>query len=133
MAEAIDIIQQSMRQQGFQDADIQKALSGVASLVKRPGAKLVNFGNSIFLVIVKAPGEVEIHTFSAETPQQLAKNYVQLSKYLKNIGVKKVKTYSDDVRFKEIAKMTGLPIKVNQTAKMFGKEMKPSYEYILEM
>ena len=133
MAETIDIIQQSMRQQGYKDNDIQKALGGIATLVKRPGAKLVNFGNTVFLVMVKAPGEVEVHTFSAETPQQLARNFVSLSKYLKNIGVKTAKTYSDDVRFKEIGKMTGLPIKVNQTAKMFGNEMKPSYEYVLEM
>jgi len=133
MANSVDIIKQSMLQQNFSEQEIQKALAGVANLVSKPSAKLVNLGNSVFLVMVKAPGEVEVHTFSAETPQQLARNFVDLAKYLKNIGVKKASTFSDDVRFKKIAQMTGLPVKVGQTTKMFGNEMKPSYEYILEM
>ena len=131
MANAVEIIQQSMAQQGFDQESIDRALGGVAAIVKKPGAKLVNINNSVFLVLVKGVGSVEVHTFSSETPQALARNFVELSKYLKNIGVKIAKTYSDDPRFKEIARMTGLPVKVNEkTAPASGK---PAYEYVLEM
>jgi hypothetical protein len=82
--------------------------------------------------MVKAPREVEIHTFSEETPQALAKNFVDLSKYLKNIGVKKAYTYSDDPRFKKIAEMTQLPVKTEQSTGMIGDQMKPVYRYTLE-
>jgi hypothetical protein len=78
------------------------------------------------------PGEVEIHTFSEETPQALAKNFVELSKYLKNIGVKKASTYSDDPRFQKISEMTQLPVKVEQSVNLIGTEMRPVYRYTLE-
>jgi hypothetical protein len=133
MANAVEIIQQSMTQQGYDLETTQKALAGVATLVSKPGAKLVNLGNSVFLVLVKGIGEVEVHTFSAETPQALARNFVDLSKYLKNIGVKVARTYSDDRRFLQIAKMTGLPVKINEVQAPGKGPEAVSYEYVMEM
>lgn len=132
MANAVEIIQQSMAQQGFDAQTIDQALSGVAAIVQGPGAKLVNINNSVFLVLVRGPGEVEVHTFSSETPQALARNYVELAKYLKNIGVKIAKTFSDDPRFQQIAKMTRLPVKINEITPM-SDSGKKAYQYVLEM
>ena len=82
--------------------------------------------------MVKAPGEVEVHTFSAETPENLIQNYIKGAAYLQKIGVKKITTYSDNPAFQKVAKSTGLPVKINQTVKQQGGEMKPVYEYVLE-
>ena len=110
----------------------QKLIGGLGLLLKKPGNKLVQFGNSVFLVSVKAPGEVEFHTFSKESTNNLVQNYVKLAEYLKKIGVKKIKTYSDNPGFQRIAQSTGLPVKVNQTTRQQGGEMRPMYEYSLE-
>lgn len=133
MNPAYQLIESSMRRSGLDEQGLQRAMGGLGLSLRNPGTKLVHLGNSVFMVTVTAPNEVEVHTFSQETPQALAQNYVNLAKFLKNIGVKVAKTYSDDPRFQKIAQMTGLPVKVAQTQKMFGKEMKPAYEYVLEL
>jgi hypothetical protein len=129
---AFQIIENSMRRELKDEKMVQQGMAGLAAMVKSPQNKLVNLGKTVFLVMVKNPGEVEVHTFSEESPQGLANNFVQLTQYLKNIGVKKARTYSDDARFKKIAELTGLPIEIKQSTGMIGKEMRPVYEYSME-
>lgn len=128
----MQILESSLRRALPDEEQVGLAQGALVEMLKAPGNKLVHLGNSLFLVMVKAPGQVEVHTFSEETPQALAKNFIDLSKYLKNIGVKKASTYSDDPRFKKIADMTQLPVKVEQSVNMMGTEMRPVYRYTLE-
>jgi hypothetical protein len=94
------------------DAHVQQMLGGLVRILKDEGAKLVHLGNVLFLVMVRGQGVVEIHTIGEEKkPRDLAKNYLNLSKYLKNIGVKMAYTYAEDEKFKKLAKMVSLPVK----------------------
>lgn len=127
-----DILRSALFRALMDENLVAQAQGALVEMVKAPENKLVHLGNSLFLVMVKAPGEVEVHTFSEETPQQLAKNFVDLWKYLKNIGVKRAYTYSDDPRFKKIASMTNLPVKVEQSTQKMGEQMRPVYRYVLE-
>lgn len=129
----LDIIKGSLDKAGYEPRAVAKIVNGLASVVKNSPTRLVHLGNTVFMVTPTNPGEVEVHTFSQETPQGLARNFVDLSKYLKNIGVRRATTYSDDARFRQISEMTGLPVQVNQTVKVVGDEAKPVYEYVLEM
>ncbi len=133
MDDTMSIIQGSLENAGYEKRAVGKILNGLASTLQNSSTRLVHLGNTVFMVIPTNPGEVEVHTFSQETPQGLAKNFVDLTKYLKNIGVRKASTYSEDPRFRRISEMTGLPVKVNQTVKVVGKDAKPVYEYVLEM
>ena len=128
----MQILESALRRALPDEEQVGLAQGALVEMLKAPENKLVHLGNSLFLVMVKAPGQVEIHTFSEETPQALAKNFVDLSKYLKNIGVKKASTYSEDPRFKKIADMTQLPVKVEQSVNLIGTEMRPVYRYTLE-
>lgn len=128
----MQILESALRRALPDEEQVGLAQGALVEMLKAPENKLVHLGNSLFLVMVKAPGQVEIHTFSEETPQALAKNFVELSKYLKNIGVKKASTYSEDPRFKKIADMTQLPVKVEQSVNLIGTEMRPVYRYTLE-
>jgi hypothetical protein len=130
--EPMQILESALRRSLGDEEKVGLAQGALVEMLKAPGNKLVHLGNSLFLVMVKEPGEVEVHTFSEETPQQLARNFIDLTKYLKNIDVKTAYTYSDDVRFKKIADMTGLPVKVEQSVNMVGDEMRPVYRYIME-
>ena len=130
--EPMQILESALRRSLGDEEQVGRALGALVEMLKAPGNKLVHLGNSLFLVMVKAPGEVEVHTFSEETPQALARNFVDLAKYLKNINVKKAVTYSDDPRFRKIAEMTQLPVQVEQSVGMMGDEMRPVYRYVME-
>jgi hypothetical protein len=66
---------------------------------------------------------VEVHTIGEESkPRDLAKDFLDLSKYLRNIGVKTAYTYSEDEKFKKLAKMVDLPVK-QYKADVEGKKL----------
>lgn len=101
----------------------QAMLNGLARILQDEGAKLVHLGNVLFLVMVRGKGVVEIHTIGEEKhPRDLAKDFVNLSKYLKNIGVTTAYTYSEDEKFKKLAKMVNLDIK-QYKAEVEGKKL----------
>jgi hypothetical protein len=92
-------------------------------VVQDQGSKLVHIGNVLFLVLVRAKGVVEVHTLGEESrPREMAKNFLDLAKYLKNIGVKTAYTYSEDEKFKKLAKMVDLPVQQYE-AKHEGKDL----------
>lgn len=117
-----------LQELGSQEA-ADDAMSKLATLVQEKGAKLVHLGNVLFLVIVRGKNVVEVHTIGNESsPRDLAKDFVDLVNYLKNIEVKIAYTYSEDNRFDRLAKMTGLPVKKKQ-AEVDGKTVNV---YIME-
>ena len=111
-----DIANQYFLQElGSQEA-ADEAMGKLATLVQEDGAKLVHLGNVLFLVLVRGQGVVEVHTIGNEaSPRNMAKNFVDLVNYLKNIKVKVAYTYSEDNKFDRLAKMTGLPVKKEKT------------------
>ena len=117
-----------LQELGSQEA-ADEAMGKLATLIQEDGAKLVHLGNVVFLVVVRGKGVVEIHTIGNEkNPRDLAQNFVNLAKYLKNIGTKTAYTYSEDNRFSRLAKMTGLPV-MQKKAKVKGKDVNV---YIME-
>lgn len=117
-----------LQELGSQEA-ADDAMAKLGTLVQEDGAKLVHLGNVLFLVIVRGKNVVEVHTIGNEAnPRDLAKNFVDLANYLKNIDVKIAYTYSEDNKFDRLAKMTGLPVKKKQ-AQIDGKTVNV---YIME-
>jgi hypothetical protein len=105
------------------EEEAQSMLGGLARILEDEGAKLVHLGNVLFLVMVRGEGVVEVHTIGEESkPRDLAKDFIDLSKYLKNIGVKTAYTYSEDEKFKKLAKMVDLPVK-QYKADVEGKKL----------
>lgn len=125
---SVQIIQKSTEGQ-LGTMPFNQFLNGLRHLLQNPNNKLLQIGNSVFLIKQTVPGEVEVHTFSAENPQQLVENYKGLAKVLKNQGIKKARSYADSPAYARIAKMSGLPVQVKQTQKMVGNQMKPMYEF----
>jgi hypothetical protein len=104
-----------LQELGSQEA-ADDAMAKLASLVQEESAKLVHIGNVLFLILVRGKNVVEVHTIGSESsPRELAKDFVDLVSYLKNIKVKVAYTYSEDNKFDRLAKMTGLPVKKKQT------------------
>ena len=129
----LEIVQASMGNQLPPGVTMDTFMRKLASALKDPKNKMVQIGNSAFLVTLIGDGVVEFHTFSAEQPQKLLKNYLGLAKVLKNQGIKKATTYSDRPEFVDLAKKSGLPVKVAQSQKMMGNAMKPVYTFELDL
>jgi hypothetical protein len=109
--------------------EIETLMANLLAMAQEDGVKLVHLGNVLFLVIVRGEGIVEIHTIgNGLNPTELAKNFVDLAKYLKNIEVKTAYTYTEDNRFSRLAKMTGLPVKQFKA----DVEGKPMNVYVME-
>lgn len=100
----------------------QIMMQKLAGMLQDPGVKLVHFGNTVFMFILVEPQVAEVHTMSLdEDSAALAKHFVSLANFLKNIGVKEAYTYSDDPRFAVVAKRTRLPIETRTEQSEDGK------------
>jgi len=130
---ALQVVQTSMANQLPPGVTMDTFLRKLATALQDPNNKLVQIGNSAFMVTLIGDGVVQFHTFSAEQPQKLLKNYLGLAKLLKKQGIKKATTYSDRPEFVDLAKKSGLPVKVGQSQKMMGNEMKPVYTFELDL
>jgi len=130
---ALQVVQTAMANQLPPGVTMDTFLRKLASALQDPNNKLVQIGNSAFMLTLVGDGVVQFHTFSAEQPQKLLKNYLGLAKLLKNQGIKKATTYSDRPEFVDLAKKSGLPVKIGQSQKMMGKEMKPVYTFELDL
>lgn len=97
-------------------AKATELLNVLVRILQDEGSKLIHLGNVLFLVLVRGKGVVEIHTIGEEErPRDLAKNFLDLYKYLKNVGVQVAYTYSEDEKFKKLAKMVDLPVQQYKT------------------
>lgn len=115
-AEAIqEIVMEYAKQVTKSEDEANQFILGLAQVVQEDSAKLVHFGNTLFLILVRGQGVVEVHTMSAkEDSVSLAKHFVMLADYLKNLGVKVAYTYSSDPKFEVLAKRTRLPFKTKK-------------------
>jgi hypothetical protein len=93
------------------EPEAQEMMGKLARVLQDEGAKIVHLGNVLFLILVRGKAVVEVHTIGEEKkPRDMANNFLELSKYLKNIGVTTAYTYAEDEKFKKLAKMVDLPI-----------------------
>jgi hypothetical protein len=130
-AEEIDnIVYQHFFKETGSDLETKKIMAGLLQMLQDPGVKLIHLGNTVFLMILVAPQTAEIHTMSAdEDSVSLAKNFVNLAKFLKNVGVQRAYTYSNDPKFRLVARRTKLPIKIQEG---LDSQQKPTIIYSME-
>lgn len=97
------------------ETEAQMMMERMAGMLQDPGVKLIHLGNTVFMMILAAPRVAEIHTMAVrEDSSSLAKHFVTLSNFLKNMGILRAYTYTDDPRFMAIAKRTRLPFEVQE-------------------
>jgi hypothetical protein len=100
-----NLVQEYAKQNTSTPQEADQLILQLAQVVQEDGAKLIHFGNTLFLVLVRDKGVVEFHTLSVnEDGIALSKHLLSLVNYLKNIGAKVVYSYSNDPKFKILAK-----------------------------
>jgi hypothetical protein len=128
--DTLGIIGEVARQSGQNPDKFQRQL---LSYIQQTGAKLLQIGNSVFLLTPVEPGVVESHILTVGGAKEMAQSYVNLAKQLKGMGVSVLRTYTDNPAHTAVAKMTKLPITTRQESRMVGNEMKPVYVFELEL
>jgi hypothetical protein len=118
-----------MKETGNDEQKTQEMLGKLAQMVQEPGIKLAHVENVLFLIVVKGPGSVEVHTMAKDSdPATLIRAFKKLVPFLKNMGVKMAYTYTEDRRFTGIARASKLPVRVERT----NIDGKPMFVYIME-
>lgn len=97
----IEIMQDHFSEVAKTPEQVNAMINGVAEMVKKPGNKLVHFGNVLFLVSVFKKNMIEFHAMVGgklnlkEKIKELDKELPDFLKLLKKIEVKIAYTYMD--------------------------------------
>ena len=113
--------------------EAQQFLKNVAQMAKTKQAQLVQIGQTVFLLNridskgkPLPPGTVLMFPFTAE-PNQAAERLKVLPNTLRQMGIKKIVSMTDDKNDVEMAKSMGPNVKVTQQMMFDGQQMSPMY------
>lgn len=126
----VSIVRSDAIKQGLNPDQVVKALGTV---VKDPHYQLVKFGHTVFLLHLIKPYTVELHIFTTDNVMGVMNALKQMIAMAKSQGIKKGYSYSDQQAFKEAVQRSGFPIKISQTVKKIGNQMKPVYQYEMDL
>jgi putative NADH-flavin reductase len=95
LQEVLDIVTAFYKKHVKSDEEVNVLLQKLSSMVQDQGTKLVHFGGTVFLTMVRDKGLIEFHPMYAEYDQDsLARELDQFVDYAKSIGVKTIFTYT---------------------------------------
>jgi hypothetical protein len=124
---SLDIIREAVGRESGMDFDTFSRK--LVTALKDPKNKIVQFGDTVFLMRKTADGIVELHTFSSEPPKMLIKRFTDAARFLKKQNIKTAVTYADNPAYLKVAKATGLPVKTSKVTKTIGGQAKPMYQF----
>lgn len=113
--------------------DFNKFLNGLGYMAKTKGTRFIQIGNTVFMIIPKSGGVVELHTSSVEPPDTIVKRWQTVPKTLKEMGFTHLISYSTSPAINKLVKKTGLPVKISQSQQMINGQMVPAYKYDLDL
>lgn len=123
----VEIIRQAVMREGGGDFDT--FMKKLASVLQDPNNKLIQFGNTIFLLKKVDPTTTEVHTLSSEPPEKLIQAFQGLAKALKREGLHKAVSYAPSPAYAKMIKAAGLNVKVGQGAKVLKGKGQPVYTF----
>jgi hypothetical protein len=134
---SFEILKAALQEAKIPPKDANSFMSNLAGSVKSKVSQLVQIGQTVFLinnVDNKAkplpPGTVEMYPFTIE-PNEAPQRLKVLPNTLKQMGIKKIITRTDDPQDVAMMQSTGLPINVRQEMVYTGMQMSPMY--VIEM
>jgi len=126
-----EIIRQDSIRNG---ANPQQILETLAKLkISNKNIQTARIGNTVFLIMRTPPSTAEVHTFTVDKPNVMVNNFKGLAAFLKRAGITQGFTYSDEPIFKQLVERSGMPVKITQTTKQMGGQMKPVYMYTMDL
>ena len=126
-----EIIKQDAERNGLNADQILQTLGKLK--LSNQNIQTVKIGNTVFLLMRTPPSTVEVHTFTVDKPNVMVSHFKNLAKFLKKLGIKQGFTYSEEPIFKQLVERSGMPVKITQTTKQMGNQMKPVYMYTMDL
>jgi hypothetical protein len=126
-----EIIRQDAQRNGLNPQTILETLGKLK--ISNQNIQTAKIGNTVFLLMRTPPSTVEVHTFTVDNPKVMISHFKNLAKLLPKLGVKQAFTYSDQPIFKQLVERSGMPVNITQTTKQIGNEMKPVYQYTMDL
>jgi hypothetical protein len=121
--EVLDIMLDFFTKQTGSRKKAVQYVNGIAQLIRNPAAKLIHLDNVVFLALVKDRGVVEFHTMAVkESSTGLAKKLTTLRNILQNMGARTIYSYTDDPKYRAVAKRSGLPWVITKKPGADGKQ-----------
>jgi hypothetical protein len=127
----VEIIRQDAQRNGLNPQTILETLGKLK--LSNQNIQTAKIGNTVFLLMRTPPSTVEVHTFTVDNPKVMVTHFKDLAKFLKKTGIKQAFTYSDQPIFKQLVERSGMPVKITQTTKQMGNQMKPVYQYTMDL
>lgn len=131
--QTLDIIKHAYIQEAGSEKGYDDFLKKMATLLQNPNVRLVQFLNTLFLMMRVSEDVVETKIFTADQPDHIALAVIDAAKLLKKNGIKKALSMSNLPAFVDIAKKTGLPVKIGQGQMMIGDKAVPAYTFELDL
>jgi len=132
-AQVADIIWQSAQKEGVPEGMTREQFLGRVAKLVQQGAMLWPIDKTVLMIKPISQGVAEIHTFTTEDGRMLVQRYVQAAQIAKKYNIKHIISYADSPAFVKMAKATGLPVKITQTTKMQNGQMRPMYQFDLDL
>jgi type II secretory pathway component HofQ len=126
-----EIIKQDAHRNGLNPDQILQTIAKLK--LSSQNIQTVKIGNTVFLLLRTPPSTVEVHTFTVDKPNVMVSHFKNLIKFLKKAGIKKGFTFSEEPLFKQMVERSGMPVQITQTIKQIGNEMKPVYQYTMDL
>jgi len=130
---AVDLIWESVASQMPPGVDREKFVIALAQQIKAGPHKLLQVGNTVFLMTAVGPGTIEFVTFTREPLAALVQRYRTAADIVRKMGVKKVRAWSADAGMQRIVKSVGLPVTFGQGEKMLYGKMVPVFTFEINL
>jgi hypothetical protein len=127
----VDIIRQDAHRNGMNADEILQTIAKLK--LSSQNIQTVKIGNTVFLLLRTPPSTVEVHTFTVDKPNVMVSHFKNLATFLKKAGTKRAFTFSEQPLFKQMVERSGMPVQITQTVKQIGNEMKPVYQYTMDL
>lgn len=130
---SVEVIRKALEPQIQAGLNFEEFLKKLSVLVKKPDYRLLQIGNTVFILHKTSNDTNEVKILNAAPPQQLLESIKALIKVMKNANVKHIVGYSDSPEYLELAQQSGLPVKIGKSKKPVGEEKKEVYTFKLDI
>lgn len=113
--------------------DMDTFLKKLAGWTQKQNNKLLQIGNTVFLLTLVNPQTCQVSYLNADTEPNLVENVKGMVKALKNEGLKKMTAYANDQKYVQVVQKTGLPFKIQQGQGMSATGAVPAYTFELDL
>lgn len=135
----MEILRRGMMQEADDPQQVNQMVANLDRLAKAGMARLVQIGNTVFLVShfdqrgqPLPPATAQVHVYTVENLAALAQRFAAVVNTFRQLGYKQIRTFVLDPGMlrvlQSVQRSTGVQAQVKQDMRLIGNEMTPVYD-----